>query len=93
MIYQPHHLLLAELHLVSQLLDRLRARGVNVIPNIGPQLLVFFDVHRSNLAYAELDSGLERYGHGENRNRGASEAKVQPSSAFKMRSKPCTRLQ
>lgn len=50
MIYQPYHLLLTEPHLVSQLLNRLRPRGVYVVPNIDPQLLVFFGVHSSDLA-------------------------------------------
>ncbi len=50
MIYQPYHLLLTEPHLVSQLLNRLRPRSVYVVPNIDPQLLVFFGVHSSDLA-------------------------------------------
>lgn len=44
-VNQANHLLLTQLHLIGKLLDRLRPRIVNVVPDAGAELLVFFDVH------------------------------------------------
>jgi len=46
-VNQSYHLLMTQLHLIGQLFNRLRPSVVQVIPNISPELFVFFDVHRS----------------------------------------------
>ncbi len=45
MIDQTDDELGAELHLVGKLLDRLRPRLINMVPNITAKFFVFVDVH------------------------------------------------